>query len=285
MRKWSSSNQQFATSNPSPPYDSRPPVPIQSQSNGERLGVNFLLESKQQPSHNSPVDPTQQLPPTPDSPTWARTTNVGPPSCPLDAVLLDFHRSRRKLLQDGASVSEVLGPAYPDWTALMNGTPASHPVSSLLIDILSKFPDIANLPEKVSVLYIMFLVLRWLICPDRENYERLPDWIRPVPEQWERSHVAWCDYLPWPGMRKAITLRDTEVRFEDFFIPYTTTLSLSWGYGDDNVLIPGDEGPSSFRMNPVFEAHLRILDNWTLGANFKQAFPDLLDGVRISGDS
>ena len=300
LRKWSSSNQHFTPSNTSTPaYEHRSSVQLPTPTNGERLGVSFLLESTTQHSPNTP----QQLPPTPESPTYARTTNVGPPSCPLDSLLLDFHRSRRKMLHDGASVEEALGPAYPDWAALVNKKSASHPVSCLLIDILSKFPDIANLPEKVAVLYIMFLIMRWLIHPDRETYERLPPFCRPVPEQIEHSHVAWCDYLPWyvlgasnaflephescahcydrPGMRKAITMRDSQVQFEDFFIPYTTTLSLNWPLPQDHILIRNDkDGDGSLRLNPAFEAHLRNIDNWSLGAEFKRAFPDLVEDVR-----
>jgi hypothetical protein len=67
----------------------------------------------------------------------------------------------------------------------------------MLIDVLSKFPDVSRLPERIAVLYVMFLISRWLICGDERSWEMLPDWARPVREQLERPHAAFADYLPW----------------------------------------------------------------------------------------
>nr|POE47197.1 hypothetical protein CFP56_00529 [Quercus suber] len=74
------------------------------------------------------------------------------------------------------------------------------------------------------------------------------------------------------------------VKFEDFFVPYTTTLSLNWPYPDDQVLIRslGPNEPRDVKLNPVFETHLRNIDNWSLGTAFKQAHPHLIgEGMRI----
>lgn len=106
--------------------------------------------------------------------------------------------------------------------------------------------------------------------------------------------------------------------FDSFFIPYTTTLSLNWPYAPNECLLPaanrtnkpsptsslsnginsadrsplgdsgnavenalaGDDG-EELLINPVFESHLRNLDNWSLGNAFRNAFPDLVDDVRI----
>lgn len=103
------------------------------------------------------------------------------------------------MLRDGASKFDAIGPDQPAYSAMVdrNSQQQAHPISALLIDILSKFPDIARLPEKVAVLYMMFHITRWLICPCEPCYERLPEWARPVQEQLDQPHVAWCDYLPW----------------------------------------------------------------------------------------
>lgn len=106
--------------------------------------------------------------------------------------------------------------------------------------------------------------------------------------------------------------------FESFFVPYTTTLSLNWPYepdqclllarrhGDNTTNAPGategsnaprvnssdatsaiesavngsDDG-DEFVINPIFESHLRNLENWSLGTTFKNSFPDLVDDVRV----
>ena len=99
-------------------------------------------------------------------------------------------------------MSEVAGPEYPYLYALLDPTAVyiskhCHPLSSLLIDILSKFPYIDALPEKVAVLYIMFLVLRWEICPCERCFDLIPPWARPTREQIEVPHPAWYDHVPW----------------------------------------------------------------------------------------
>ncbi|PIA94579.1 hypothetical protein CB0940_08353 [Cercospora beticola] len=258
-------------------------------SNGDRLGLSYVLDNAQQSHETTASPPTESYQPSrsPDLPVYARITNQGPPSCPLDSLLLDAFRSRRKMMQDGTSMQEAIGPDYPAFAAMVDPGDGSrrsecHQVSALLIDILSKFPDVAQLPEKVAVLYIMFLVLRWLICPCEKCYERLPEWCRPTAVQLEKAHVAWADYLPWPYMRSQIALREGEVKFEDFFVSYTTTLSLNWPLPHDCVLLRSGNDGATLELNPAFEHHLRDLNNWSLGTRFAQTFPLLVDStVRI----
>ncbi|KAM3416710.1 bZIP transcription factor [Cercospora zeina] len=272
-------------------YDQRRQTSAQSHhhSRGDRLGLSYLLDNAQQPQEASASPSTPSLQPSrsPDLPVYARISNVGPPSCPLDSLLIDALRSRRKMMQDGASVQEAIGPDYPAFAAMVdpgdgNRRSECHQLSALLIDIISKFPDIAQLPEKVAVLYVMFLVLRWLICPCEKCYERLPEWYRPTAVQLENPHFAWTDYVPWPYMRSQLALREGQVKFEDFFVPYTTELSLNWPLPYDCVLLRSSSDGAALELNPAFEHHLRDLKNWSLGPRFAQTFPMLVDGtVRI----
>jgi hypothetical protein len=81
--------------------------------------------------------------------------------------------------------------------------------------------------------------------------------------------------------------------FDSFFIPYTSTLSINWPYSPQDVLLPttppqniartssGATDEPFWRMNPVFEDHVRNLDNWSLGIAFSEHFPQWTDTVRI----
>jgi hypothetical protein len=105
-------------------------------------------------------------------------------------------------------------------------------------------------------------------------------------------------------MRDQLTRSEKEIDFNDFFVPYTTTLSLNWPYSSDMILVQqspqqqqsstssstpsrsgrGDEAIPEFVLNPAFEQHCRTLSNWSLGAAFQQTFPHLVDeSVRIEG--
>lgn len=117
----------------------------------------------------------------------------------LDSVMLDFMTERRKAAAQGTPSSSLVGPAYPSISSLLNPAraPKSHPLSKLFTDVLSNLPEIDQIPEQVACLYIMFLVMRWRIAPTQENFERLPEWIRPIRSQLEVSHPIWFDNVPW----------------------------------------------------------------------------------------
>ncbi|KAJ9141979.1 BZIP transcription factor [Pleurostoma richardsiae] len=205
--------------------------------------------------------------------------NCGP-VCPLDSLLLDFLRERRQRAAEGLPTHEVVGPRYPSVSSLLNPQHSrlSHPLSKVFTDILATFPSLSGLPERVASLYVMFLLMRWQVSPTRENYDRLPPWLAPQPAQLSTAHPAWLDHLPFPAMRDRLVREHggpREMVFDNFFIPYTRTLSLNWGYEDTDVLLQAPGDSDELLINPVFERHLRRLENWTLGAAFATAFPGL----------
>ncbi|KAL8917864.1 MAG: hypothetical protein Q9208_007686 [Pyrenodesmia sp. 3 TL-2023] len=275
---------------------------------GERLNLGFLLDGRSPGQDGgSPHSGPHMSPNFPHLVTNIHTSPTGvhtakphegfsppfvahnvpirniPPTCPLDGILLDFLAERRARAAEGASPTNLVGPPYPSVSSLLNPERSmyAHPLSRVFTDILSKFPDLSALPEQVAVLYIMFLIMRWQIAPTQENYDRLPDWVTPRPSQLFTPHPAWVDHLPWPRMRDKMVLLYHGIPLDNWFIPFTTTLSLNWAYEPSDTLLamPGTEG--EFSINPVFERHLRDLGNWTLGPAFEKAFPGLADTCRI----
>nr|POE47196.1 hypothetical protein CFP56_00528 [Quercus suber] len=188
------------------------------QNSGDRLDLNYVLDSGQHSkpaplplatSNHSPAGSLHRSQASPaasrgsESINWATTPVNCAATCPLDSLLGDFIEARRKQLRSGIPKHEVMGPPEPFWAAFASNQTITeqiqgrHPVSALLIDILSKFPDICRLPEKAAVLYVMFAVLRWQSCPCQECYEMVPEFITPTPLQIEHAHALWFDHLPW----------------------------------------------------------------------------------------
>ena len=229
----------------------------------------------------SPYAPAADPDPDPGNlPRYAMPLKNCGPTCPLDSLLLDFLSERRQRAAEGLPMHEVVGPRYPSVSSLLNPANSvySHPLSKVFTDILTTFPDISALPERVAVLYIMFLVMRWQVAPTRENHVRLPPWMRPSPAQLLSPHPAWIDHLPFPAMRDALVRLhgQPEYQFDNFFIPFTTTLRLCWPYDEADTLLvvrPDAADDDEVVINPVFERHLRNLDNWRLGDRFVRAFP------------
>ena len=275
------------------------------RTSGEKLDLGFLLGGRQEleqagsGARAGPQLPEYSLltPQTTKSPgsishgipnleinTLAHTIpvrNIGP-TCPLDGLLLDFLAEQQARAAEGISPQKLVGPAYPSVSSLLNPERSiySHPLSKVFTDILRTFPDLCTIPEQVAVLYVMFLVMRWKISLTQETYDRLPDWVTPRPSQLFTPHPVWIDNLPWPRMRDKMVQVYPKIPFDNFFIPYTTTLSLNWPYEASDCLlsVPGSEELS---INPVFEQHLRDLNNWSLGPAFAKAFPILAETTKI----
>ncbi|KAG9691321.1 hypothetical protein KCU95_g8128, partial [Aureobasidium melanogenum] len=247
-----------------------------------------------------PSPSARDLMPTPsaDMPVHMRLPrNLEAATCPLDSVMLDFTTERRKAAAQGTPSSSLVGPAYPSISSLLNPAraPKSHPLSKLFTDVLANLPEIDQIPEQVACLYIMFLVMRWRIAPTQENFERLPEWIRPIRSQLEVSHPIWFDNVPWPWMRDRMIKNASAYPNERYGPLYCQDLSLNWPYDPQQCLLPrassvhGAEATSAavldddeeFMINPVFESHMRNLSNWSIGPAFANNMPELAEGVPV----
>lgn len=270
----------------------------------ERLGLGFLVD-KNRHNHkrmsgslngihgqHDEVIPTGPAPPPnyvkEEIPAHSTLPKNGPPTCLLDSILLDFLHSRQQQAAEGVDMPKLVGPAYPSVSSLLNPALSvnSHPLSKVFTDILGTFP-IHNLPEQVAVLYLMFLTMRWQIAPTQEHYNKLPEWMVPRPSQLFQTHPAWIDHLPFPRMRDKLAreYNPQEYLFENFTLPFTSTMSLNWPYPPEDVLVSVSFiGGEEYRINPNFESHLRKLENWTLGPAFLKAMPGLEDTFNMKDD-
>ncbi|KAL1862310.1 hypothetical protein Plec18167_000901 [Paecilomyces lecythidis] len=269
---------------------------------GERLGLNFLLDGSEhipkvndvrltpdspglpQTATASPGDtqPASNLSTDPSLTAFTAPIRNVPPTCPLDSVLLNFLSERQRQAAEGVSGQRLVGPPYPSITSLLNPEKSvfSHPISKVFTDVLRAFPDIASLPEQVAVLYVMFLLMRWQIYPTQQNYERLPEWLTPRPSQLFTPHPAWVDYLPWPRLRDRVVMSWQSFPFEEWFAPWTRTISVNWPYEATDCLLSSPDS-EELLINPVFERHLRNLNNWSVGKEWADLYPGLVDTTRI----
>lgn len=258
----------------------------QTESNGERLGVSFLCGDQQ---HSSPM---LNKPATLLSTEASQIISNHRMTCPLDYLLGDFIKTRRAQIASGMALSQVIGPEKPSLLSM------THPeakrssadcLTPLLLDILSKFPDIDRDPERLAVLYGMYYITRWFLCPCEPCLGHCPDYCRPCPEASEYPHPVWIDWLPWPSMRRKLILArtpGTQIKFDDFFVTFTYTMSVNWPYPQSSCItttpsnIPGE--PPVVELSQPFIDHIRRLENWSLGPEFASNFPELVDEhVRI----
>lgn len=209
------------------------------------------------------------------------TVKFGPPTCTLEDIILKFLAERELQATEGVPLFELAGPADPDFSGILRPEriPCIHPVPRLFIDVLSKFPGFARLPERVAAVYLTHCVLRWQVAPTQENYDRLPEWMKPTPLQLSHRHPCWMTYVPWPAARDELVRNQHSYPFDDWFIPLSTNLSLNWPYHDNDTL-SYKSGSDEMLINPLFEQHVRNLDNWSLGPAFAEAYPVVAECIK-----
>ncbi|RMZ87074.1 hypothetical protein DV736_g5703, partial [Chaetothyriales sp. CBS 134916] len=221
-------------------------------------------------------------------PIWQQLPKHVEPTCTLDSILIDFYHAQRATeLSNPVSSDQI--PAYPSVSYLLNPS-SSHaqridPVSELMTNIISKFPNISALPEQAAVLLAMFYLVRWQLNPTEENYLRMPEWMQPTEAQLDIPHPAWIDFLHWPRMRDKMVANYQDFLFDNWFIPYTVAISVNWPYEPSDCLLKmplgaaqgdaDDADDAEVIFNPVFERHVRRLENWSVSPTVIDAFPTL----------
>jgi hypothetical protein len=135
----------------------------------------------------------------PTSSPWERLPLHVSPTCHLDTVLIGVVASARDSLSASGQLPEVLGASFPSITSLLN--PATrdtqNPISNALGQHAKQNMKVSGIPERFAVLYYMCLFLRWLVVPTRQNFEAMPEYLRPVQAQLDVPHPIWIDTIVW----------------------------------------------------------------------------------------
>ncbi|PNS20940.1 hypothetical protein CAC42_2871 [Sphaceloma murrayae] len=234
---------------------------------------------------------TRRQKPVADLPEWQRMPTHTAPSNPIDTALQGLITARRAALQSGEAPQTVLGPPLPDFTALMSSHRPhnQHPLVSGISLLVSEQMSTSDLPNRVAMMYTTYFLLQWIISPTQEMFDRLPTWLRPTRLQLERQHSMWIDMLPWPQLRDKAMSNPQSYPF-NFFYNFTSQLSLNFPYEASLCLlqksqsgsassIDGDNADEHWVINPIFEAHIRELHNWTMSEGGDGELEGLLQGL------
>ncbi|PLB50100.1 hypothetical protein P170DRAFT_473675 [Aspergillus steynii IBT 23096] len=198
-------------------------------------------------------------------------------TCPLDQILLDFASSRRSLAAKGFPIDVVVGPSQPCLQAVVNrlSTGEVHATSRVLAEVLATFSHVA-LPEKLAFMFVMFRTMRWQLSSTDSNYDEMPRWLRPTAVQITVPHAAWIDNIPWPRVRDMLIENPEKYPFPVFSELYSENVTVNWPYDSmDTVSHQGD----SLIFNPIFEKHVRKLDNWTVSGHFRDYLPEMTAAI------
>ncbi|KAK7429089.1 hypothetical protein QQZ08_004304 [Neonectria magnoliae] len=212
---------------------------------------------------------------------WELHPQNTPPGCLADQILqgfVDAIRTESVLVPASPGERAARFPLRPNLCSLLDQSHSSDDdISNVVADVLRTYREIEELPKQVAVFYIMATLLKWMVLLDKQSWDLMPDWLRPVPSQLTTPHSAWIDRIPWPRAREYL-IGHPEITLDDFAAPYSSGFKLNWPYDPASVLLAASvngNGTAEIAINPVYEEHMRQIRNWTVGEAFRNRFPEL----------
>ncbi|KAF2014186.1 hypothetical protein BU24DRAFT_423217 [Aaosphaeria arxii CBS 175.79] len=221
---------------------------------------------------------------SPTRPIWERLPLHVNATCRLDEVILDLIRTTRQREQHTGPIPELTGPSFPSIKSLLN--PEQESTNNSISNAIGQHGRITmrlpRITEKVAAMYLICTYLRWLISPNKQNYEAIPEFLRPVESQLTIPHPVWIDVMVWPEARQSIITTMDWTEFYDLRELSNASLSVNWPH-DDPASIFTARSKSELGLNPQFEQHIRQVSNWTWGSNVSARYP-FLNCVPVKDD-
>ncbi|KAF4982854.1 hypothetical protein FZEAL_1604 [Fusarium zealandicum] len=213
---------------------------------------------------------------------WGLHPNNIPPSCFADQILQGFVNAIRTegvlMIPSSPGKRAARFPLRPNLSRLLDESHRSDDdISNVVADVLRTYREIEGLPKQVAVFYIIATLVKWMVLLDKQSWDLMPEWLRPVPSQLTTPHSAWIDRIPWPRAREYL-IHHPETTLDDFAVTYSSGFELNWPYEPSSVLLAASvngNGTSETVINPVYEEHMRQIRHWTVGDAFRHKFPEL----------
>ncbi|KAF5020169.1 hypothetical protein F66182_7809 [Fusarium sp. NRRL 66182] len=211
-------------------------------------------------------------------PEWQRMPLHLPPTTKLDQVIITTTTAWRARLQNGLEDDELKKSVFPSISSLLNRPRNLEQIlpGTFFETVAAQVwrSPIRSLPERISFMYILSHYIRWLVCRTKETYYQMPAFLRPTELQRTVPHAAWIDMSVRPAARDA-HIREMDLgRFEELRLLVGRTINVSWPYPDSAAVVESPD-KQTLMLHPVFEAHIRKVENWKYGKELFEAFPHL----------
>ncbi|KAH0370246.1 hypothetical protein KCU65_g2669, partial [Aureobasidium melanogenum] len=255
-------------------------------SNGARPGGDSITISSNlfSPAGTAPMS----LPLSPESigvdltaPAWAITsTYLTDDLDMMSSVYVDFIHEAKRLITSGVAPDRSFG-LLPDVEALVS-EPAFRRTSFLsqwTARLANSF-GIQSLPCRMAIMWLQWLLMRWIVHPIPSTYLAIPDWFRPTPYQMFVPHPIYVDFHIWPRLRDAVIQRvDLQRQPLYWYSEAAKTLDCNW-HGSDQDAVSYDMN-ARLTLSTLFVQHLADLSNWSLGPCIRKHIPDACNVVQI----
>ncbi|CAK7235092.1 hypothetical protein SEUCBS140593_009165 [Sporothrix eucalyptigena] len=216
---------------------------------------------------------------TPPMPDWQIVPLHLPPVNDLDRFIFDTTNSGRRLQQQTGGAGELTQAEFPSISSLLNpnlGDDGTKPLTFALATHVVRKSNIRSVTTRIALMYTLSHLLRWLVCRNKSSYDKLPDFLKPTHLQRTVPHPPWVDIITWPQARDAIIRSKSwltkDFEFAEFRVKTGAHMSVNWPYTDSGAFLDLGDG-QNLVLSPIFENHIRRVENWTLNKTTATEFP------------
>ncbi|KAI7774356.1 hypothetical protein LA080_008855 [Diaporthe eres] len=133
-------------------------------------------------------------------------------------------------------------------------------------------------PERLAMGWVSYIFSRWRIIPTRENFARMPHFLRPTAEQIIQPHPPRIDMIPWPSLRIALMSQHSDSQLDEILELLACCLKLRWPWGKEFLRMRDD---GSRELVDEFLQMVMSLDGWGITREFAVAYPNLVEGLKL----
>lgn len=229
---------------------------------------------------SQPVSP-QMLGVDLTAPAWAITSMYLVEDLDMmSTVYVEFITEAKRLISSGIAPERLFG-LLPDVEALVNE--AAYQRSSFLSQWTARLANsfgLSALPCRMAIMWLQWLLMRWMIHPTPATYLAIPDWYRPTPYQMFVPHPVYIDFQLWPRLRDAVIQRvDLQSRPLYWYSEAARTIDCNWRGSDQDAI--SYDANARLTLSTPFVQHLVDLSNWSVGPVIRKHIPDACTIVQI----
>ncbi|KAJ5815256.1 hypothetical protein N7474_007033 [Penicillium riverlandense] len=133
-------------------------------------------------------------------------------------------------------------------------------------------------PERLAGGWLAYAFAKWMAEPSKPRFERLPEFLRPVPEQLRHAHPVCIDGVVFRQLRINLIYKPHLYDLDEVLGMLSCCLKVRWPWGK-NFLTPSDG--AELHILPEFYNTFMSLDGWGLTEEFIHEYPELLDQMDV----
>ncbi|KAK8205644.1 hypothetical protein M8818_004821 [Zalaria obscura] len=211
-------------------------------------------------------------------------------------ALNTFYVNTLHAIRAGAPIAQIIGPhpfiaALSDREKFAMAPELSKWAARMVRSIKSTAGAGGSIADQTktdvthcALMYLFWLVMRWMLHPCADHYYAIPCWLRPTPEQLCNPHPMVMDFLVWPKIRE---LRGEALRDLGWLLQVCMTMTVNWpeergGGLKGAVCIDGQSG--ELDLNPIAKDRLYNLENWSVAPSVRRYLPNADEMLKVRAE-